>query len=62
MIKYNTNRGDIFLIKIRKTKTKELIWYWMGLHAIFPQGYGTHVQGSSSCLAILLPVLTTSVF
>ena len=34
----------------------------LGLHAIFPQGYGTHAQGSESCLAILLPGLTTSSF
>ena len=32
------------------------------LHVIFPQGYGTHAQRSASCLAILLPGLTTSIF
>ena len=55
MIKYNTKQGDI-----RKPKSDMMI---LGLHAIFPaQGYGAHAQGSGSCLAILLPGLTISVF
>ena len=29
------------------------------VHVIFPQGQGTHAQRSGSCLAILLPGVTT---
>ena len=39
MIKYNTNRGDIFLIKIQWTKTELLIWYWVYM-LFFPKDTG----------------------
>ena len=40
MIKtYNTNSGDIFLIKMRWTKTEELIWYCVYM-LFFPKGMG----------------------
>ena len=37
--KYNTNSGDIFLMKLRWTKTEELICYWVYM-LFFPKGTG----------------------
>ena len=37
--KYNTNSGNIFLIKIGWTKIEELIWYWVYMQ-FFLKGAG----------------------